>query len=242
MRKRVRVAGLIACTGLLFLAGHATLVLTSALQPPTRENVDRRVDGVASRAQPAADPRAQSAITGIVNAIVERRIAGGQLAREIDAVANRGAAAWVGYRVDIARRTTGALGPATIGGRCRLEPPTDLLILARMEAGSLVQLRAVAVDCDMDAAGMPLVWLDGVNPDESVAWLRSLIETTPASPRHIWAAALNALAYHAAPSAVPALTAIARSHPDRDVQRQAMVRIGQSTDPRAAEFLAEILD
>ena len=35
---------------------------------------------------------------------------------------------------------------------CRLEPPTDLVVLARVEAKTMVELRALSVDCDVDAA------------------------------------------------------------------------------------------
>lgn len=178
----------------------------------------------------------------VVNAAFERRTAVQSVSGEVEAVAKRGLAAWVGYRVPLARRDTGAFETTgTCCGRCRLEPPTDLVVLARVEQGAIVQLRAVAVDCDIDAAGMALVWLDGVNPDDSVAWLRSIVQASPAASRRLWAAALTALAHHAAPGAVSSLSDIAHTHPDREVRRQAMIRLGQSRDPRAAELLSEIL-
>jgi hypothetical protein len=198
--------------------------------------------GILSLPLVAQVPVSPSGIQGIVNAVVERRAAGQDVAREIEAVGMRGTPAWIGYRVPITKDRAGAMrNAATCCGRCRLEPPADLLVLVRVEQSAIVQLRAVAVDCDIDAGGMPLAWLEGVTPAASVAWLRSTIEASPAVSRQIWTAALAALAYHAAPEAVTALTGIAITHPDREVRRQAMVRIGQSTDPRAAEFLARIL-
>lgn len=176
----------------------------------------------------------------IVNAVVERRAASGDLARDIQTVADRGATAWIGYRVPLAkRRLPDSFGGA--GGRCRLEPPVDLLMLIRVEARAVSAVRPVAVDCDIDAGGMPLVWLEGVDPDASVRWLNARLRATPAPPQRVLTAALSALAQHGAPSAVPALMDIARAHPDRELRRQAMIRLGRTDDARALDFFAQIL-
>ena len=65
--------------------------------------------------------------------------------------------------------------------RVALEPASELAILARFEAGTLVRLRTTTPDCEIDAGGLPVVWFDGVKPDDSVAWLTSRINTTPSS-------------------------------------------------------------
>jgi HEAT repeat protein len=61
------------------------------------------------------------------------------------------------------------------GSRITLEPPTEFLILARLEGGVVSRVRTFTPDCDVDAAGMPLVWLSDVKVDESLAWLASLV-------------------------------------------------------------------
>jgi len=239
----------------------------------------------------------------VINAQVERRQAAQSIEREVQAVADRGTASWVGYRVPIVRVGTTTLRTSdTCCGRCRLEPPTELVVLARVEGKSLVDLRPIAVDCDIDAAGMPLVWLDGVSPDASVAWLASLAGG-PSPPRRLADSALVALAQHATPAAAPALVRFAReaiasgtrsqalfwlaqraaqavpatdavnqepdtevqkqavsalsrlpkdegiprlielagTHRNTEVRRQAMFWLGQSRDPRAVDFFAQIL-
>ena len=246
-----------------------------------------------------------SAQAPVVNAVVERRAPSRDLAREIQSIADQGRAAWIGYRVPIFRRADAALrSSSTCCGRCRLEPATDLVVLVRVEAKAVVELRPMSVDCDVDAAGMPLVWLDPVNADDSVAWLASLVDgnRTPAGQRmsnnalvaiaeHASAAAppvlvgfartgetklrsqaLIWLAQRAASQALPAindalqdpeleikkraavalsqfpngeglprLMEVARSHPNVEVRRQAMNMLGQSKDPRAVDFFAQIL-
>ena len=248
----------------------------------------------------ASDATAQAPV---INAQVERRQAAQSIEREVQAVADRGAASWVGYRVPIVRVGSTTLRTSdSCCGRCRLEPPTDLVVLARVEGKSLIELRPIAVDCDIDAAGMPLVWLDGVSPDASVAWLASLA-SGPSPPRRLADSALVALAQHATPAAAPVLVRFAReaiasgarsqalfwlaqraaqavpgidavnqdpdtevqkqavsalsrlpkdegiprlielagTHRNTEVRRQAMFWLGQSRDPRAVDFFAQIL-
>ena len=195
-------------------------------------------------------------------------------------------------------------GVETCCGRCRLAPPTDLVVLARVQRGAFVELRPIAVDCDMDAGGMPLIWFDGVSPDASIAWLTTLITPQGDGARRVAENALVAIAQHAGSAAaaalvrlaqsgtpqrrgqalswlaqraadqalpmidaalqkdpdtevkkqavfalsrfpnqegIPQLMEVARSHANSEVRRQAMFWLGQSKDPRAVGFFAEIL-
>jgi hypothetical protein len=244
-----------------------------------------------------------SAQSPVINAVVERRTPSGDFARDVQSVASRPAASWIGYRVPIQRR-----GDVSIQsydgccGRCRLAPPTDLVVLARVQGGAIAELRPLAVDCDMDAGGMPLVWFDGVNADASVAWLNTLV-TQSETNRRISENALSAIAQHAGNAAakslvqfaqtgttqmrgralswlaqraaneaipaidaalkdpelevkklavnaiarfpnqegVPKLIEVARTHANTEVRRQAMLRLGDTKDPRAVDFFASIL-
>ena len=93
-----------------------------------------------------------SAQSPVVNASVEKRTPSADLARDVQSVANRPAAAWIGYRVPIQRRRDVSIQSYDgCCGRCRLAPPTDLVVLARVQQGAVVELRPLAVDCDMDA-------------------------------------------------------------------------------------------
>jgi len=244
-----------------------------------------------------------SAQSPVINASVEKRTPSADLARDVQSVASRPAAAWIGYRVPIQRRRDVSIQSYDgCCGRCRLAPPTDLVVLARVQGGAVVELRPLAVDCDMDAGGMPLVWFDGVSPDASVAWLTTLVKQDDAT-RRINENALSAIAQHTGTAAskalvqfaqtgttqmrgralswlaqraateaiptidaalkdpelevkkqavnalarfpnqegVPKLIEVARSHPHTEVRRQAMLRLGDTKDPRAVEFFAQIL-
>ena len=239
----------------------------------------------------------------VVNAVVEKRTPSADFARDVQTVAGRPAAAWIGYRVPIARRPNAAMQTTeTCCGRCRLAPSTDLVVLARVQQGAVAEVRPLAVDCDVDAGGMTLVWFDGVSAEASVAWLSTLVTQSEANRRisenalfaisqHAGAAAsaaivrfaqtgtpqmrgraLSWLAQRAANEALPVIDAalkdpelevkkqavnalvrfpnqegipklieVARTHSNPEVRRQAMLRLGDSKDPRAVEFFAQIL-
>jgi hypothetical protein len=180
----------------------------------------------------------------VVNARLERRAVTQGLAREIQTVVDRGVAAWIGYSVPLLRRTNAGLGSSDwYGGRCRLEPPAELVVLARVEGKALVDLRSLSIDCDVDAGGMPLVWLDGVSADESVKWLASMVSTTqptapPTAPRDRLAnAALAALARHASPAAAAPLVDLARNSTTTQMRGRALSLLAQRS---ATESLATI--
>lgn len=183
--------------------------------------------------------------TPLVNARVETRSAAQGLVREIQAVRDRGTAAWVAYRVPIMQRPRVQMSSTgSCCGQCRLEPSTELVVLARVEQKAIVELRARPVDCDLDAGGMPVVWLEGVVPDESVSWLLSLARDGMAGrrPDPIARPALTAIALHAAPSAVRTLLDFARTGATTDLRGQALVWLAQRAGDQAEATIVDAID
>jgi hypothetical protein len=174
----------------------------------------------------------------VVNAVVEKRAPSADFARDVQVVASRTTPAWIGYRVPIARRVDVAMQSVdTCCGRCRLAPSSDLVVLARVQNGSILELRPLAVDCDMDAGGMPLVWFDGVNPDASVAWLSTLVTTPTAGRSRMAESALTAIAQHAGSAAPPALVRFAQSG-TTELRGRALFWLAQ----RAADQALPVID
>lgn len=186
---------------------------------------------------------AASAQAPVINAKVEARAVTGTLAADIQATADRGAAAWIGYRVPMVTRG-GRLQVTWTHATCRLEPPTELVVLARVEAKTLVELRAVSVDCDVDAAGMPLVWLGSVNPEQSVAWLSSVIADVLSGRRgdRLMDPALSALGQHASSAAGQALIALARTGPTTRVRGQALQWLARHASAQAGPAIADAIE
>lgn len=201
----------------------------------------------------------------ISNAKTETRPAAQGLEREVRAVAARGGGTWVGYRVPMVAgprqmccvdtmsdaflsggvcRLEGGGGVSMEtgdirgrnGSRVTLEPPTEFLVLARLESGIVSRVRTFTPDCDVDATGMSLVWLNDVVPDESVAWLASLAGASPtAGDRRdrVGSSAMAAIALHNVPSALTMLIATARDDRSSQVRGQALFWLAQRAGQQA---------
>ena len=182
---------------------------------------------LAAAAQSAAQGR-------IANAKSETRSAAGGLDREVRAIAARGGVTWIGYRVPMVAgqrqmccydtisdgnvfgagmcrlesgsgvsMNTGDFRDRT-GTRIALEPATEFLVLARLENGLVSRVRTFTPDCDVDAGGLPVVWLADVQPDDSIAWLASLVSAAPDTGDgrdRVAKTAMTAIALHNTPAA-----------------------------------------
>ena len=179
----------------------------------------------------------------ITNGQVESRAATQTLEREIAGLAARRDDRWVGYRISIARGRRSM--DCFERSRIALEPAREVLVLARLEAGVIVRLRTATPDCEIEAGGVPVVWLDGVKPDDSVAWLTSLINTVPASGERferVVKPAIVALAMHDGAAATRSLVAIARDHAVSKMRSDALFWLGQRAGDQAASTIAEAID
>jgi hypothetical protein len=187
-----------------------------------------------------ATPAGQGRIT---NGQLETRAATQPLEREIAATTARGGARWVAYRIRIAggRRSMDCFDR----GRVALEPAAELSILARFEGTALVRLRTATPDCEIDAGGLPVTWLDGVKADESAAWLNSLITATPSTGERydrVAKQALIALSMHEGTVASRSLIGVARDHPIAKMRSDALFWLAQRAGDQAASAIAEAID
>jgi len=210
----------------------------------------------------------------IGNAKIDTRSASQGLEREVRAAAARGGATWIGYRVPMIAgprqmccvdtisdtsfsgglcrlESGGGVSMSTADGRDRhgsrvtLEPATEFLVLARLENGRVNRVRTFTPDCDVDAAGMPLVWLNDVKPDESVAWLTSLVAASAdTTDRHdrVGRAAMAAIALHSVPSALTTLIASARDGRGTEVRGQALFWLAQRAGQAAISVITGAID
>jgi hypothetical protein len=121
------------------------------------------------------------------------------------------------------------------GTPVRLEGQTALVVLIRMEAGQVGQIRDVSPDCKLDAGGLLFYWINGVPADASVAWLKT--QVTGEHPDR----ALVAIAMHAggaADQALQDLTAV--SQPER-VRERAAFWLGTSRGAKGLDVLKRML-
>src|SRR5438034_9434422 len=90
--------------------------------------------------------------------------------------------AWIAYTVPAARgRHFGCDsywrdGEFTVaGGTVYLEPPSEALVLYRVDANQVGRIRTLAPGCDIDAGGAPVHWLTDVRPAESAGLLSAFV-------------------------------------------------------------------
>src|SRR6202451_1769939 len=119
----------------------------------------------------------------VSNARLETRPLTGGLEAAFQAILRAQASpAWVGYAEPIVPRDrqscSGDRGvtvaaPQTV----KLEGPTHLVILLRVENHQTVKIHIFTPECDLDAGGLPLIWLTGVTAHESIQFLLSVAKS-----------------------------------------------------------------
>jgi HEAT repeat protein len=108
--------------------------------------------------------------------------------------------AWIGYTVPSAgghEQTCNWSEGVRAPGPVRLEPPARVNILFRAEQSHVVKIRVISADCNLDAGGLPVYWLTGVRPAESIA----LLSTFAAAEGKLSGTAVSAIALHQDPAA-----------------------------------------
>jgi hypothetical protein len=118
----------------------------------------------------------------------------------------------------------------------KLEGPRELVVLFRVENHQTDKIRTFTPECNLDAGGLPFIWLTGVTPPESIRFLLSMVREL-----HKTDSATAAIAMHADPSADQALEElVAQSQPEQ-VRRQAIFWLGNSRGQRGFEIVSRIL-
>jgi hypothetical protein len=126
-----------------------------------------------------------------------------------------------------------------------LEGDETILVLFRAEQGRLERIRTYSAGCALDAGGLPVVWLTDVRPAESVKLLRSLVASGASEEkggRRVEEPALAALAFHADPSALEALIALARQDASGHVRGQALFWLAQRAGSKAAGVITRAIE
>ena len=179
--------------------------------------------------------------------------------------------AWIAYSVPSVRNFMGCdyvRDGFNQPGVVHLEPPDHAIVLFRVDGGEIQRIRTLSPDCQIDAGGVPVHWLNDVNPAQSVALLNQ-----NASQRDRYSdSAMNAVAMHSDPTAEAALKRyldpsqpsavrvravgwygnyrgrngyevvknLATNDPDQRVRERAVSTLGNSREPESIEVLINI--
>lgn len=159
--------------------------------------------------------------------------------------------------------------PAQIQGPVRLEGPDSVTVLYRVEEKAVQRIRVFSADCELDAGGRTIQWLDGVAGADSVRLLATFVSRAEVKSDRLTDAAISAIAMHrdveadvtlerlgtpANPEFVrkkvtfwmgnargargfEAVRRIARDDPSEEVRKSAMFALSQSAEAQAVPEL-----
>jgi hypothetical protein len=128
--------------------------------------------------------------------------------------------------------------PLVNQGPIHLEGPETMVVLYRIENKAVERVRIFSPDCELDAGGRVIHWLDSVAPADSVALLSSLASGADRAR----SGALAALAMHRDEIAVPALLALARQDPTAKVRGDALFWLAQTAGRKVAADITAAID
>ena len=133
-------------------------------------------------------------------------------------------------------------GP-TAAGVIKLEGADQMIVLFRVADRAVDRIRVFSEDCQLDAGGRPVRWLENVRPADSVALLESFAAAAPAveAKNRITDGAITAIAMHGDPAADASLDRlIARSQPE-SVRKKVTFWLGNARGQRGFQTLQRVL-
>jgi len=126
----------------------------------------------------------------------------------------------------------------------KLEGPRELVVLFRVENHQTGKIRTFTPDCNLDAGGLPFIWLTGVTPSDSIRLLLAMAKDTSAGTHDEMRkadGATAAIAMHADAGADSALEElVAQSQPEQ-VRRQAIFWLGNARGRRGFEIVSRVV-
>ena len=131
---------------------------------------------------------------------------------------------------------------ATSTGPVKLEAGGRMVVLFRIADRQVERIRSYSEDCELDAGGRQVTWLQDVRPAESVALLESMIGADVDKRNRVANGALSAIAMHAEPSAAATLERLARSHAASSIRAESLFWIGQRSDQSAERTILQALE
>ena len=200
----------------------------------------------------------------VENARFETRPLSGGLQTTLRAILNgQSAPGWIGYAVPIIPGDRNLCcwnddergcyleprtGPQRFSGTpnlpVKLEGPTHLVVLYRIEGHEIDKIRTFTPECSLDAGGLQFVWLTGVSAAESVRYLLAIAGNAGSGSRDQLRkanGAVAAIAMHADTTADTALKELSATSQPEQVRRQAIFWLASARGRPGFEVVSRIL-
>ena len=132
--------------------------------------------------------------------------------------------------------------PAVNQGPVRLEGPDAMMVLYRVEHHAVQRIRIFSPDCELDAGGLTIHWIDAVNGPDSIRLLSTWVARTEVTSDRVTDTAISAIAMHKDEAADTALERLAApgEHPEF-VRKKVAFWMGHARGRRGFEAVKKIV-
>jgi len=146
-------------------------------------------------------------------------------------------------RLENSSGTTMSTRPQTPSpaGVIKLEGSDQMIVLFRVENRSVERIRVFSEDCQLDAGGRPVRWLENVRPADSIALLESYVGAQADTKNRITDGAISAIALHGDPAADASLQRLVAANQAEAVRKKVTFWLGNSRGQRGFETLQRVL-
>ena len=180
----------------------------------------------------------------IINGRIAVRTAASNLSQTFQSLASaQSGTAWIGYTIAVTgERSVGACGSDGPTAPVRLEGPLQMLVMFRIVDRQVERIRLLSDDCEIDAGGTQVHWLQDVRPADSVALLESLVGSDGERRNRITNGAISAIALHADPAATLAVMRLAREHAQPSIRGEAIFWVAQLATRKAVGTITAAIE
>jgi hypothetical protein len=122
----------------------------------------------------------------------------------------------------------------------RLEGPDTLVVLYRVEQKRVQKIRIFSPECELDAGGRTIHWLEGVKVPESVTLLTSFVARDEQNRDKLTDSAISAIAMHKDEAADAALERLVASGQPEFVRKKVVFWLGNMRGRRGFETVRRV--
>jgi HEAT repeat protein len=130
---------------------------------------------------------------------------------------------------------------ATAAGVIKLEGSDRMIVLFRVENRAVERIRVFSEDCQLDAGGRPVRWLENVRAADSIALLESFVGAQPDAKNRITEGAITAIAMHGDPAADASLDRLMAQSQPESVRKKVTFWLGNSRGQHGFQTLQRVL-
>jgi len=130
--------------------------------------------------------------------------------------------------------------PAQMQNPVRLEGPDSVVVLYRVEDKAVQRIRIFSPDCELDAGGRAIAWLEGVTGPDSVRLLSTFVSRADVRSDRLTDSAISAIAMHRDDAADVALERLGAPANPEFVRKKVTFWMGNARGARGFEAVRKI--